>query len=189
MSNGSTGSDPKGGGGGGDGRRLCLGVVVGTHGVRGTLRVKAFTEVPTDIGAYGPVEDESGQRRFEITAHGEHKGTVLATLAGIDSREAAQALKGMQLYVDRAVLPPVEEEEAFYHADLIGLPVEDMQGRPLGRVTAVLNFGAGDILELDGGEGGAPMLPFTKAVVPVVDLEAGRIVADPPEEIPEEPES
>lgn len=168
-----------------DSERLCLGVVVGTHGVRGILRVKAFTEVPTDIGAYGPVEDESGAKRFDIKVHGEHKGTVLASLEGVSDRDQALALKGMKFYVRRAALPRVEDEETFYHADLIGLPVEDTHGQPLGRVAAVLNFGAGDILELEDSEGGSILLPFTKDVVPVVDVKAGRIVADPPEETPE----
>ncbi len=168
-----------------DSQRVCLGVVVGSHGVRGILRVKAFTEVPTDVGAYGPVEDESGRRRFDIKVHGEHKGTVLASLEGVADRDQALALKGVRLYVDRAALPRVEEEETFYHADLVGLPVEDTHGQPLGRVMAVLNFGAGDILEIEDGEGGSILLPFTKEIVPLVDVKAGRIVADPPEETPE----
>ncbi|RDD63497.1 ribosome maturation factor RimM [Ferruginivarius sediminum] len=167
------------------GQRVCLGVVVGAHGVRGMLRIKPFTEQAEDVGAYGPVEDEAGRRRFELTIHGVHKGVVLASVKDVADRDAAMALKGTRLYVDRSVLPALEEEDTFYHADLIGLPVEDRQGRPLGRVVAVADHGAGDLLELADDKGRERVLPFTREAVPVVDLAAGRIVAEPPEEVGE----
>lgn len=162
--------------------RVCLGVVVGAHGVRGVVRIRSFTETPTDIAAYGPLTDESGRRRFEVEVQGVHKATVLAALGGVTGREAALALKGMRLYVDREALPPLDDADTFYHADLIGLPVEDRAGRALGRVVTVADYGAGDVLELADAEGRERTLPFTRAVVPVVDLAAGRIVADPPAE-------
>lgn len=166
-------------------RRVCLGVIVGAHGVRGMIRVKPFTEEPEAVGAYGPVEDESGRRRFELTIHGVHKGVVLASVEGIADRDAALALKGTRLYVDRDRLPALAEEDTFYHADLIGLPVEDRAGRPLGRVVSVGDYGAGDVLELADDAGTERALPFTRDVVPVVDLKAGRIVAAPPPEADE----
>ncbi len=162
--------------------RICLGVVAGAHGVRGLVKIKSFTETPGDILAYGPLSDEAGTRRFEITLKGLAKGAVLAAIAGIGGRDAAQALKGTGLYVARAALPAPEDEEAYYHADLVGLRAEDREGAALGRVTAVHNFGAGDMLEIAREDGGELLVPFTKAAVPEVDLEAGRLTLDPPDE-------
>lgn len=161
--------------------RVCVGVVKGAHGVRGLVRVKPFTEVPEDIAAYGPLGDESGEKLYRLTVSGRAKDTLLVRIEGIGDRDQAQALAGTRLYVARAALPKVEEAETFYHADLIGLRAEDREGRPLGRVKAVHNFGAGDILELEGGPDGADaMVPFTRAAVPLVDLDGGRVVIEPP---------
>ena len=162
--------------------RVCVGVVVGVHGVRGTLRIKPFTQVPEDVAAYGPVTDAHGTRHLSLTAHGLHKGTVLATADGIAERETALGLKGLRLYVARSALPALAEPETFYHADLIGLRVLDTAGRDLGEVVAVQDFGAGDLLELRQPGGGERLLPFTRAVVPEVDIASGRLVADPPPE-------
>lgn len=165
--------------------RVCLGVVVGAHGVRGQVRIRPFTEVPEDVAAYGPVEDESGSRRFRLRTIGRSKGAVIAAAEGITDRDAAEALRGTRLYVPREALPAIEEEELYYHADLIGLAVEDRQGQRLGTVAAVHDFGAGDVLELEGPKGEPVLLPFTRRVVPVVDLEAGRLIAEPPAEVGE----
>jgi len=162
--------------------RVCVGVIKGAHGVRGLVRVKPFTEVPEDIAAYGPLGDETGSRLYRLTVSSRAKDTLLVRIEGVGDRDRAQALAGTRLYVPRAALPEVEEEETFYHADLIGLSAEDRDGRFLGRVKAVHNFGAGDILELEGG-GGSPMVPFTRAAVPLVDLDGGRVVIEPPAEI------
>jgi 16S rRNA processing protein RimM len=158
-----------------------VGVVVGAHGVRGAVRVKPFTAEPGAVAAYGPVEDEGGTRRFELRLIGEGKGVVVAKLAGVDDRNAAEALKGLRLYVPRAALPPPEEEE-FYHADLLGLEAVTRDGDRLGTVRAVHEYGAGDSLEIALGDGGTLFVPFTKAAVPAVDLAGGRLVVDPPEE-------
>ena len=160
--------------------KVCLGTIVGVHGVQGTVRIKSFTADPADIAAYGAVSDESGGRRFEVKVLGQARGTVLARLSGIADRNAAEALRGLRLYVPRAALPEANEDE-FYHADLIGLPVETREGAPLGSVRAVHNFGAGDILELRDGNGREILLPFSDAAVPEIDLANGRIVAVPPE--------
>lgn len=159
--------------------KVCLGTIVGVHGVQGAVRIKSFTAVPADIAAYGAVSDESGERRFEVKVLGEARGAVLARLSGVANRDAAEALRGLRLYVPRAALPKTNEDE-FYHADLIGLPVETREGAPLGSVRAVHNFGAGDILELRDESGRELLLPFSDAVVPEIDLANGRIVAAPP---------
>jgi 16S rRNA processing protein RimM len=159
--------------------KVCLGTIVGVHGVQGAVRIKSFTADPADIAAYGAVRDESGARRFEVKVLGQARGAVLARLSGIADRNAAEALRGLRLYVARAALPETNEDE-FYHADLIGLPVETTEGAALGRVSAVHNFGAGDILELRADDGRELLLPFSDAVVPAIDFAAGRIVAAPP---------
>jgi 16S rRNA processing protein RimM len=165
--------------------KVCLGTIVGVHGVRGNVRIKSFTAQPADIAAYGAVSDESGARRFVVTVLGEARGAVLAKLSGVADRDAAEALRGIRLYVPRTALPKTNEDE-FYHADLIGLPVETREGAALGRVSAVHNFGAGDILELRDGAGRELLLPFSDAVVPEIDLKSGRIVAMPPASLLEE---
>ncbi|MGF1594260.1 MAG: ribosome maturation factor RimM [Kiloniellaceae bacterium] len=168
-------------------QRVCLGIMVGAHGVRGLVKVKSFTEDPADVAAYGPVSDEGGQRRWrlEVTgpAPGKSSDVLLARVEGVADRDAAQALHGTRLYVPRAALPAPAEEETFYHADLIGLRVEDQEGRPLGTVKAVENYGAGDFLEIEGPAGESRLLAFTRAAVPVVDIAGGRLVAAPPAEI------
>ncbi len=159
--------------------RVCLGVVTSPHGVRGLLRVKTFTAEPDGIAAYGPLEDEAGTRRFDLELVGKAKGVVLVRIAGVDDRDAAERLKGQRLYVRREALPPPDEEE-FYHADLIGLAAVLADGEPLGKVTAVHDYGAGDSIELVRPDGKVVMVPFTRAIVPTVDIAAGRLVIVPP---------
>ena len=174
--------------GGSESDRVCLGVIAGAHGVRGLVKIKSFTEEPEDVAAYGPVCDETGEKRFVIVVKGRVKGLVLAELEGIRDRDQAQALHGLQLYVERAALPRLDEEETFYQADLIGLTAEDPEGRPLGRVVAVPNFGAGDLLEVLDPDQVSQFYPFTRAVVPEVDLAAGRVVIRRPGEVVARPE-
>jgi 16S rRNA processing protein RimM len=160
--------------------RVCVGALGGAFGVRGEVRLKSFCAVPEDIAAYGPLYAEDG-RRFEVRVTGQVSNGLSARLSGVTTKEAADALRGLRLYAPREALPSLPDDE-FYHADLIGLEVVDTGGTPLGRVKAVLNHGAGDILELQRpGAAGTLLLPFTIAAVPTVDIAAGRIVADPPE--------
>ncbi len=159
-------------------KRLCVGIVTGPHGVRGGVRVKSFTADPADLDAYGPVSDETGTRRFAVRVIGMVKGVVLAELQGVADRNAAEALKGLHLYVDRDQLPPADEEE-FYHADLLGLSARLEDGTELGKVTGLYEFGAGESVEITNGKGQVVMVPFTKAVVPVVDLVQGLTIVPP----------
>lgn len=165
--------------GGAASKRICVGVIAGAHGVRGAVRIKSFTAEPKAIVTYGPVEDESGQRKFELRFIGTVKGVVLAKLSGVTDRDQADALRGLQLYLPREALPPPDEEE-YYHADLIGLAALLENGTEIGTVQAVHDFGAGDCLEIVRPAGPPLMAPFTRAVVPVVDIAAGRVVLDPP---------
>ena len=157
-------------------------MVTGAHGVRGQVRIKAFTEAPEDLAAYGPLSDEDGGRQYRITVTGRSKDQLLARVAGVADRDAAAALKGTRLYVPRSVLPAPQDEETFYHVDLIGLLAEDVAGRPLGRVVAVQDFGAGAMLEVAPDGGATGYFPFTRAVVPEVDIAGGRLVIDLPGE-------
>ncbi len=165
----------------GDSDLICIGAVAGSFGVRGEVRLKSFAALPDDIGAYGALTTEDGKQSYDVSLTGQTKNGFTARLTGVTTKEQADALRGVQLFVPRAVLPDLPDDE-FYHADLVGLEVVDTGGAPLGVVKAVLNHGATDLLELSvPGTAETVLLPFTKAAVPTVDLRAQRIVADPPE--------
>lgn len=158
----------------------CVGAVAGAFGVRGEVRLKSFCGIPEDIADYNPLSLEDG-REITVRLTGQIKNGLSARLSGVGNKEAADALRGQRLYVPRDRLPHLPDDE-YYHTDLIGLAVHDTGGAPLGKVTAVHNHGAGDLLEIKGPTAkGGVLLPFTLAIVPTVDLRAGRIVADPPE--------
>jgi 16S rRNA processing protein RimM len=157
--------------------RICVGQILGAHGVRGLVKLASFTEDPNAIGDYGPLTDEAGERCFTVALMGAQKGHFLARIDQIADRDTAQALSGARLFVDRGQLPPPAEDE-FYHADLIGLRAERPDGAVLGRVAALHNFGAGDIIELALDSGKRPLVPFDRATVPVIDLARGVVVVD-----------
>jgi 16S rRNA processing protein RimM len=162
--------------------RICIGAIAGAFGITGEVRLKSFCTTPADIAAYGALSSEAGDRQFRITLTKPVTGGFGARIAGVTTREAAEALRGTSLFVDRARLPSLPDDE-FYHADLVGLEVVDTGGEPLGKVSAVHNHGAGDILEISSTRHkSALLLPFTKAIVPNVDLKAGRLIVDLPEE-------
>jgi 16S rRNA processing protein RimM len=155
--------------------RILVARIGAAHGIRGEVRLRSFTADPLAAKNYGPLETEDGTRTFTIEALRPQKDFLVARLAGIGDRTAAERLRNVSLYVARDRLPPAEADE-FYHADLIGLAVETTDGRPLGTVIAVHNFGAGDLLEVKPAAGAALMLPFTQSAVPVVDIAGRRIV-------------
>jgi len=161
----------------------CVGAIAGGFGVHGEVRLKSFCADPAAITGYAPLVTEDG-RSFAIRLLRPIAGAFAARIGGVDTREQAEALKGTRLYAPRDRLPPLPDDE-FYHADLIGLEVVDTGGARLGTVRAVLDHGAGDILEIARPGAGELLLPFTRAAVPTVDLAAGRIVADPPVDLPD----
>jgi 16S rRNA processing protein RimM len=164
------------------GGRVCLGQFGAAHGVRGEIRLHSFTADREAIVSYGPLESEDG-RVFEIEAMRPAKDHFVARVAGIADRNAAELLKNVKLYVPRERLPPPDEPDEFYYADLIGLSVVDRGGQKLGIVVAVHNFGAGDLIEMTPEGGGkTELLPFDEHHVPVVDIAAGKIVVVPPQE-------
>ena len=175
----TTGSTSAGATSGRD-RRICVGVITGAQGVRGAVRIKSFTAVPEDVASYGPLEDEGGARRFALRLVGRAKGVVIGTIPEIGDRDAAEAMKGTRLYVERSALPAPEEGE-YYHADLLGLEAVLRDGTVLGTVRAVHEYGAGDSLEVAREGGRSVIVPFNRIVVPVVDLAGRRLVIDPPD--------
>lgn len=155
--------------------RILLGRVADAHGIRGEVLIHAFTSAPEAIGAYGPLSDAGGVRSFEIRIVRLTPKGVVARLVGITDRNAAEALKGVGLYVERDRLPVASEGE-YYHADLIGLAAVNAEGRPIGQIVAVPNYGAGDLLEIRlAGSGKTELIPFTEVFVPEVDIASGRV--------------
>ena len=165
--------------------RILLRRIGPAHGIRGQLLIHTYTELPEDIASYGALKDESGTRQFEIEIIRVTPKGVVARITGVEDRTAAEALRGTDLYVDRERLPPPEEEE-FYHSDLIGLDAFEPDGTHLGEVTAVHNFGAGDILEIRPASGNTEMLPFTREAVPEIDLTSKRLIVVMPASSEEE---
>jgi 16S rRNA processing protein RimM len=156
--------------------RILLGRIAGAHGIRGEVLIHTFTEAPDKIGAYGVLSDAAGKRQFKIKVVRVTPKGVIAGIAGVADRNAAEPLKGVELYVDRARLPSVGEGE-FYHADLVGLAAVDAQGHSIGRIVAVQNFGAGDLLEIRlEGSAKTELVPFSDAHVPEIDLATRRAV-------------
>ncbi|NNK79488.1 MAG: 16S rRNA processing protein RimM [Litoreibacter sp.] len=162
--------------------RIVVGAIAGSFGVKGEVRLKSFCANPEDIATYSPLFDEQG-REYNVKITRAVKNGFAARLSGIRFKDEADKLRGMKLYADRELLPTLPDDE-YYHADLIGLDVLDTGGTLLGKVAAVLNHGAGDLLEVRGPDlKGSVLLPFTREAVPTVDLGARRIIADPPEGI------
>ncbi len=168
-------------------RLVALGVFGAPQGVRGEIRIKSYTADPKAIGGYGALTDKAGARRFAVKLVRLLRDDMLvAHVEGVATRDAAAALTGVELFARRSQLPAPEPDE-FYHDDLIGLEAVSTQGAALGRVTSVLNHGAGDILEVTPPSGETLLLPFTKLTAPEIDFTARRIVLAPPAEIEGEP--
>jgi 16S rRNA processing protein RimM len=161
---------------------ICVARIGAPHGVRGAVKLWTFTEDPLAVKRYGPLTTGDGTRSFEVATAREAKGHLVATLKGVVTREDAERLNGIELYIAREKLPETDADE-YYHADLIGLAAVNAADEPIGRVTAIHNFGAGDIIEIAPPNGAAMLLPFTNAVVPTVDLAGGRVVIELPAEI------
>ena len=162
--------------------QICIARIGAAHGVRGAVKLWTFTEDPLAVRAYGPLVTKDGARSFEVASAREAKGHLVATLKGVATREDAERLNGIELYVAREKLPATGQDE-YYHADLIGLAAVTPAKASLGRVVAIHNFGAGDIIEIAPPHGPTLLLPFTNAVVPTVDLAGGNVVIELPDEI------
>jgi 16S rRNA processing protein RimM len=162
--------------------QICVARIGAAHGVRGAVKLWTFPEDPLAVKHYGPLSTKDGARQFEVTHVREAKDHLVATLKGVASREDAERLNGIELYIARDKLPETDEDE-YYHADLIGLAAVNAANEAIGRVIAIHNFGAGDIIEIAPASGPTLLLPFTNAVVPTVDLANRRVVIELPQVI------
>ena len=165
---------------------ICVGAIAGAFGVRGEARIKSFCAAAEDIARYAPLCTEDGAKNFTIKITRPVKGGLAARLGGVATREAAEALKGVRLFAPRDRMPPLPDDE-YYYADLVGLAVFDPGGAEIGAVRAVAEYGAGDFLEIRRTGGKTLLIPITQEAAPLVDIAAGRIVVDPPEDVEEEP--
>ena len=161
---------------------VCVARIGAAHGVRGAVKLWTFTEDPLAVERYGPLMTKDGARQFEIANLRAAKDHLVATFKGVATRNDAEKLNGIELYVPREKLPDTGDGE-YYYADLIGLAAVSATDELLGRVVAIHNFGAGDIVEIAPPKGATMLLPFTNAVVPTVDIAAGRVVIELPQEI------
>ncbi len=161
---------------------VCVAAVVAAHGIRGAFRLKSFTEQPEDVAAYGPVFDQKGHRLFALDIIGPAKGGVIVKAEGITDRNAAEALRGTELFVPRSALPDPDDDE-FYYSDLEGLTAFHVDGARIGVVARVVNHGAGDLIEITDDHGKLHLIPFDTASVPVIDVENCRIEITPRPEL------
>ena len=170
-----------------DGRetRVCVAQIGAAHGLKGDVRLWSFTQEPPAFASYGALETEDGTRTIEIETARFAKDHFVAKLRGVEDRNAAEALRNVKLFIAREKLPAVDEDDTFYHSDLIGLSVVTRDKEAFGEIIGVQNFGAGDILEIKRADGSTLMLPFTEAAVPQIDLAGGTIMVDPPRDAPD----
>lgn len=162
---------------------VLVGIFGAAHGVRGEVRLKSYTGDPLAIADYPRLTDESGKTKFKIVSARPVKDDILVVrVDGVADRTAAEKLTNTSIYMPRADLPPADDDE-FYHADLIGLRAETREGVLIGTIANVLNFGAGDILDVRPEIGENLLLPFTKKVVPIVEIANKRVIVDMPEEV------
>lgn len=167
-------------------QRVLLGRIVTAHGIRGDVVIDSYTAEPADIGAYGPLQSRDGAKQYVVKVVRATQKGVVAHIKGIDDRNGAEALRGVELFVSRAKLPEADEGE-FYYTDLVGLRIDNEAGEAIGKVVAVQNYGAGDLLELRlEGQTATELIPFTDAYVPIVDVAAGRVVVILPASTPDD---
>jgi 16S rRNA processing protein RimM len=165
-----------------DENHICVGIVSGSHGLQGSVKIRSFMTVPKDIVAYGPVTSKNGEKSYKIRLISSNQKGLVVKLSGVEDRDASEALRGTELYLSRNILPQLDENE-YYYSDLIGMPVEHINGEVIGVVGIVDNYGAGEIMEVDLKDGGTEMFQMSRQVVPVIDLKNRRVVVNPPTEI------
>ena len=160
---------------------ILLAAVMGAQGLKGEVKVKLFTAEPDALPRYGALHTRDGRKLVITALRPAKEGEAVIAFESVCDRDAAEALKGAELFVDRAMLPETGEDE-FYHADLIGLEAQDSEGRTLGKVAAIHNYGASDVIEITRPDGDSVLLAFTRETVPVIDIAGGRVVVAVPEE-------
>lgn len=159
-------------------RLIAMGIISTAHGIRGDVKLRSFTAVPEDITAYGPLQDKSG-KQYIVKLKGGAGDALIASIAGVTTREAAEALRNTELFIPRTALPTTKQGE-YYHEDLVGLTLLTHTGKKYGTITAIHNFGAGDLAAI-ARESGEELLPFTRAIFTQIDLKVGTCIIVPPE--------
>ena len=150
---------------------ICMAEIVGVHGVKGMLKLKVFSDAPEKLMDYTPLCDAAGEKKYKFLTFQPHQNVYLATMDGVKDRTAAEKLRGTKLYVPREHLPKIKDKDTYYHADLIGLTAKDADGAVIGKIIQVANFGAGDLLEIKPLKGASYFVPFTKSVIPEINVE------------------
>ncbi|MBO4520333.1 MAG: 16S rRNA processing protein RimM [Alphaproteobacteria bacterium] len=163
---------------------ICVGAITTAHGVRGLVKVKSFTRNAADFAAFGELSDASAKRSFKVEIVGKNKDLFLVKIDGVTDRNAAEALRGTELFVSRSRLPETAGNE-FYYADLVGMTAKSPDGSVLGKVAAVYNFGAGDMIEIEGVE---DFISFCQKNVPEVDVKNREMTVCLPESVEAKPE-
>lgn len=157
--------------------KICLGAIVGVHGIKGEVKVKCFSENEKNLVRYGILSNETGDKNFDLKITGHSKDLLRVKIKGVDDRNTAETLIGTGLYIKRELLPVLAEDE-FYHTDLIGLKAQNKEGEVVGEVNALYNFGAGDLIEIKLADGSLEVLPFTESFVPVVNIKENFIIVE-----------
>lgn len=166
--------------------RILMGQIGAPHGIRGQVRITPYTQDPEAIGSYGPLDTDRDGLTISLTKLRLQKNVIIAHVKGVGDRDAAEKLNGVSLFVDRSRLPEPDDEDDFYHADLIGLDARLTSGVVIGKVSAMPNFGGGDLIEVRDPQSGDTFLyPFTKAVVPEIHIAEGYLVIEAPLDAPE----
>ena len=160
--------------------KICVGVILGAHGIRGQVRLRSLTDDPESIFKYKPLTSEDGQREFRIKRQGISRDDYIASITGVDDRNASEALQGTKLWVDSKKLPKPKKGE-FYEKDLVGLNTVDAAGKPYGKILTVHDYGAGTFFEIGTNKKDSFMLPFTDACVTEIDAEGGKVTITVPE--------
>jgi len=161
---------------------ICVAEITGAHGIQGMLKLKIFSESPENLADYMPLYDSKAEKKFEFSYIAEHKSFYLANMEGIDDRNKAEALRGTRLYIHKKELPEIDEEDTYYYKDLIGLTIKNTEDKIIGKVLNVVDFGAGELLEIHQlADGKTLFLPFTNACVPTVNIEKQEITVIIPE--------
>lgn len=162
-----------------DNTLLLMAEIVGVHGIRGAVKLKVFGDDPETL-MEKPLSDGAG-KSYDITRIAPHGNIYLADIKGVSDRNASEKLRGVKLYMPRAELPKIRRKDTYYHADLIGMTALWPDGKVMGKVIAVANFGAGDLLDIKPGKGNSFYIPFTDSAVPEVNVAEKTLVVDPPE--------
>lgn len=163
-------------------RHVLLGRIGAAHGIKGELRIQSFCANPLDIATYGPLMTSREGLTLEIVSARVQKDRIVARIKGVSDRNAAEALNGVELFVAREKLPPEDDPEDFYYADLIGLSVRDPDGREIGKVKALDDYGAGDVVEIALSNGASALYAFSRDNFPTIAVQDGYLVLDPPVE-------